>query len=427
MLDLKFILKNMEDVRKNCENRNIKVDLDELARIAGERSALTEEVENIRMQQNQTAKKMKGKLTPEERQELIKEGSELKAKAAEKDEVLKKLNADLKELQSKIPNMTHPEAPVGKGEESNRDEYFFMEPTKFDFEPKDHVELGKSLGILDFDGGAKVTGQKFYFLKGDGVLLEQALINFALRTLIEKGFVPHITPDLAKNSVLFGTGFNPRGSEAQIYSIENSDMSLIATAEITLAGLYSGEIIPERDLPLKIAGYSHCFRTEAGAYGKSSKGLYRVHQFSKVEMFAYTKPEQSDEMLQELLGIEKEIFAKLKVPYRVIECCTGDLGGPAYRKYDIEAWMPGREGGSYGEVTSTSNCTDYQARRLNIKYKDDKTKKTELVHTLNGTAIAVSRGIIAVLENYQQKDGSVIVPEVLRPYMGKDIITPVKK
>ncbi len=427
MLDLKFILKNIDEVKRNCENRNISVDMDALAALAAERSSLTEEVEGIRMQQNQTAKAMKGKLTQEERQELIKKGAELKATASDKETELKRINSELREIQSKIPNMTHPDAPVGKGEESNRNESFFMEPTKFGFEPKDHVELGKSLGILDFDGGAKVTGQKFYFLKGDGVLLEQALINFALLKLVSKGFMPHITPDLAKNSVLFGTGFNPRGDEAQIYSVENSDMSLIATAEITLAGLYSGEVLKESDLPLRLAGYSHCFRTEAGAYGKSSKGLYRVHQFSKVEMFAYTTPSQSEEMLKELLGIEKEIFSDLKIPYRVIECCTGDLGGPAYRKYDIEAWMPGREGGSYGEVTSTSNCTDYQARRLNIKYKDEKTKKSEYVHTLNGTAIAVSRGIISILENYQQEDGSVVVPEVLRPFMGKDAIRPVNK
>ena len=357
MLDLKFILKNIDLVKKNCIDRNINVNLDDLEKLASERSSLISELEEIRMNQNQTAKAMKAKLSDEERKELIKKGSELKAKATELDEKTKEIDSKVKEIQAKIPNMSHPDTPVGKGEESNKIICFYSEPTKFDFEPKDHVELGKELDIIDFDGGAKVTGQKFYFMKGDGVLLEQALINFALKKLISKGFVPHITPDLAKNSVLFGTGFNPRGTEAQIYSIENTDMSLIATAEITLAGLYSGEILKEENLPMKIAGYSHCFRTEAGAYGKSSKGLYRVHQFSKVEMFAYTTPDESEKMLEELLGIEKEIFAELGIPYRVIECCTGDLGGPAYRKYDIEAWMPTREGGSYGEVTSTSNCT----------------------------------------------------------------------
>ena len=426
MLDLKFILKNIDLVKKNCSDRNINVNLDDLEKLASERSALISELEEIRMNQNQTAKAMKAKLSDEERKELIKKGSELKTKATELDEKTKEIDGKVKEIQAKIPNMSHPDTPVGKGEESNKIICFYSEPTKFDFEPKDHVELGKELDILDFDGGAKVTGQKFYFMKGDGVLLEQALINFALRKLISKGFVPHITPDLAKNSVLFGTGFNPRGTEAQIYSIENTDMSLIATAEITLAGLYSGEILKEENLPMKIAGYSHCFRTEAGAYGKSSKGLYRVHQFSKVEMFAYTTPDESEKMLEELLGIEKEIFADLGIPYRVIECCTGDLGGPAYRKYDIEAWMPTREGGSYGEVTSTSNCTDYQARRLNIKYKGKNTKSASYVHTLNGTAIAVSRAIIAILENYQQKDGSVKIPKVLIPFMGKEIISKTK-
>ncbi len=426
MLDLKFIIKNAEEVKKNCLDRNISADVNAVVNLAKERSSLISELDDIRAKQNQNAKLMKSKLTEDERAELIKKGSALKAESVKKDELLKSVNLRLKDMQAKIPNMTHPNAPRGKDEDSNNVKYIFKHPTEFDFTPQDHVELGKKLDILDFDAGAKVSGQKFYFMKGDGVLLEQALINFALKTLISKGFILHITPDLAKNSVLFGTGFNPRGSEAQIYSIENTDLSLIATAEITLAGLYSGEIFQEKDLPLKLAGYSHCFRTEAGAYGKSSKGLYRVHQFSKVEMFAYTRPEDSDAMLDELVSVEREIFERLEIPYRLVECCTGDLGGPAYRKYDIEAWMPGRDGGSYGEVTSASNCTDYQARRLNIKYKSS-SKESNFIHTLNGTAIAVSRAIIAILENYQQKDGSIIIPKVLRNFMDKDILTPPVK
>ena len=421
MLDLKFILKNIEEVKKNCENRNIHINFDEFKQLAEQRNSSLREVEELRKQQNDTAKEMKKPLEKSERERLIEQGSKLKALAAEKEVNAKDAEEKLKEVQGRIPNMSHPDAPIGRGEESNTLLRLVGQPRKFDFTPKDHVELGKELGILDFEGGAKVSGQKFYFLKGDGVLLEQALINFALRNLINEGFTPHITPDLAKNSILYGTGFNPRGEEAQIYSIADSDMSLIATAEITLAGLYSGETIPEKSLPLLLAGYSHCFRTEAGAYGKASKGLYRVHQFSKVEMFAYTKPEESEDMLSKLLAIEEKIFTELEIPYRLIECCTGDLGGPAHRKYDIEAWMPTREGGSYGEVTSASNCTDYQARRLNIRYKGS--NGTEFVHTLNGTAVATSRAIIAIMENNQQADGSIVLPKALIPFMGKNTIT----
>jgi seryl-tRNA synthetase len=225
---------------------------------------------------------------------------------------------------------------------------------------------------------------------------------------------------LARNEILEGIGFIPRGPETQIYSIENTDMSLVATAEITLGGMLAGQVLDAETLPKKYCGLSHCFRTEAGAHGRESRGLYRVHQFTKIEMFAFTLPEDSEKTLDELRGLECRLFDGLGVPYRVVDTATGDLGGPAYRKFDLEAWMPGR--GDFGEVTSTSNCTDYQARRLNIRYRVKGEKGTHFVHTLNGTAIAISRGLIAVVENYQQADGSIVVPEVLRPWMGKDRI-----
>ncbi len=234
-----------------------------------------------------------------------------------------------------------------------------------------------------------------------------------------------ITPDLARNSILEGIGFNPRGPETQVYSVENTDLSLVGTAEITLGGMLADEILDEARLPLKYVGLSHCFRTEAGAAGRASKGLYRVHQFTKVEMFAFTAGtlEASGAMHQELLAIEEEIFSALGIPYIVLDICSGDLGGPAYRKFDLEAWMPGRgESGEYGEVTSTSDCTDYQSRRLNIRYRPAGQKGTRFVHTLNGTAVALSRAMIVILENYQRSDGLVDVPEVLRPFMGKSII-----
>jgi seryl-tRNA synthetase len=311
------------------------------------------------------------------------------------------------------------------GEEDFRELRRVGEPTRFGFQPLDHVALGTSLDLVDFEGGAKVAGQKFYFLKNQAVLLELALQRFALDLLLQEGFALYATPDLARPEIVDGVGYNPRGEETQIYSLANADLCLIGTAEIPLGGLHADAILDEDDLPLKFAGISHCFRTEAGAAGRESKGLYRVHQFTKVEMFAYTRPEESDLMHDHLLALEERIFQALELPYRVIDTASGDLGAPAYRKFDLEAWMPGRgEGGDWGEVTSTSNCTDYQARRLRVRFRRKGTKRTEFVHTLNGTGVAVSRTLVALLENHQLEDGSVAIPKALQPYAGFDTIRP---
>jgi seryl-tRNA synthetase len=319
-----------------------------------------------------------------------------------------------------IPNLTHPAAPVGM-ESVERLRGKTPIPS-FAFEPLDHVAIGEKLDLMDFEAAARVTGHGFYFLKNEAVLLELALQRYALDILIDEGFTPTTTPDLARNEVLEGIGFIPRGPETQIYSIEGTDLSLVATAEITLGGLLSGQTVDDDALPIKVCGISHCFRTEAGAHGKATRGLFRVHQFTKVEMFAFTRPDDSDAMLDDLLRIECRIFDGLGIPYRVIDTASGDLGGPAYRKFDLEAWMPGR--GEFGEITSTSNCTDYQARRLNIRCRRKGDKRTRFVHTLNGTAIAISRALVAILENYQQADGSVVVPDVLRPWVGQERIEP---
>jgi seryl-tRNA synthetase len=277
--------------------------------------------------------------------------------------------------------------------------------------------------LIDFETGGKVSGSGFYFLKNDAVMLDLALQQFAMQKLARAGFTPVITPDLARIQILEGIGFNPRGNETQVYSVENTDLCLVGTAEITLGGMLADTVLEEKDLPRRFVGLSHCFRTEAGASGRASKGLYRVHQFTKVEMFAFTTPEQSGPLHLELLNLEEEIFQELGIPYRVIDTCTADLGGPAYRKFDLEAWMPGFfDGGGFGEVTSTSDCGDYQARRLNIRYKSEGQKGTRFVHTLNGTAVALSRAIIAILENYQREDGLVDVPAVLVPIMGKTVM-----
>ena len=357
-----------------------------------------------------------------DKQALIDKGRALNHEITKLEEDLRVLDDAYQVALYTIPNLLAEDTPLGADDEENIVLRTHLEPRTFDFVPKDHVELGKALNILDFDSGAKVVGSKFYFLRQDAVLLELALQLFAMKVAGEFGYTQLITPDMAKKSVLIGTGYSPRGEESNIYNVEDLDLSLIATAEITVGGIHGNEILEESQLPLKYVALSHCFRREAGSAGRESKGLYRVHQFSKIELFQITTPETGEQALDEILALEEAIYQKLNLPYRVVRICAGDLGAPAYKKYDIEAWMPGRDSEQkYGEVTSASNCTDFQSRRLNIRYRTSDNTKI-FPYTLNGTAIALSRTVIAILENYQQKDGSIIVPEVLRPYMGKDII-----
>jgi seryl-tRNA synthetase len=419
MLDAQFIRENLAAVKANCKNRNVTADVDRVVALDDERKRVITAMQVRQQEANESAKTVGKEKDPAKKQELIARGKQLREEVAQFDAQIKQVEADLRAVLSTIPNMTHPEAPIGALPEDNKVIKTWGEPTKFNFKPKDHVAIAEALDLVDFEAGAAVAGQKFYFLKNEAVLLEIALIHYAFDTLLRQGYAPIITPDLARVDVLEGIGFMPRGPETQIYSIANSDLCLIATAEITLGGMHRDKILDEAKLPLKYVGLSHCFRTEAGAPGRDTRGLFRVHQFTKVEMFAFCAPEQSDALHQELLGIEEAIFQGLGLPYHVIDTCTGDLGGPAYRKYDIEAWMPARgQAGEYGEVTSTSNCTDFQARRLNIRFRSPKHKGTRFVHTLNGTAVAISRALVALLENYQQADGSVVIPESLRVWMG---------
>ncbi|MDQ3924513.1 MAG: serine--tRNA ligase [Actinomycetota bacterium] len=421
MLDLRFVRENPETVKENSVNRGVEVDVDLVVNLADRRSELIQELNLLRRRQNEMARSVGQERDPEKREGLIAESRRMKELIPESEAELAAVEGRLREEMLKIPNMTHSDAPIGKDDTENVELRREGEIPNFGFEPKDHVELGELTGTIDFEAGTKVAGSKFYFLRGDAVLLELGLVRYALDNLIERGYDPTITPDLARDEALVGTGFIPRGPETQIYSIEDSDLSLIATAEITLAGSLAGEILNEDHLPIRLAGLSHCFRTEAGSHGRASRGLYRVHQFTKVEMFAFTTPEQSETMHEEMIGIEEEIFQGLGIPYRVVEICTGDLGGAAYRKFDLEAWMPGRD--AYGEVTSTSNTTDYQARRLQIRYRKNG-GRPHLLYTLNGTAIAVSRALIPILENYQQEDGSIQIPEALIPYVGKKVLEP---
>ncbi len=424
MLDRKFILENTELVKTNCKNRGVAVDVDALVALEKLRKERQTEVEKLNADANAVSKMIGQMKTPEEKEAKKEEGRLLRERKnvvqSEVDEIEKKLDVILRG----IPNLSHPDAPIGADDQANLQRFLGKTPIPtFDFEPLDHVQLAEKLDLIDFEAGARVAGAGFYFLKNEAVLLELALQRYAVDILMQAGFTLTTTPDLARNDVLQGTGYIPRGPETQIYSVDGTDLSLVATAEIPLGGLMAGQTIDAEKLPLRLCGISHCFRTEAGAAGKASKGLYRVHQFTKVEMFAFTLPDQSDAMHQEMLDLECKVFDGLGIPYQVVDTATGDLGGPAYRKFDLEAWMPGRgNGGQYGEVTSTSNCTDFQARRLDARFRVKGEKGTQFLHTLNGTAIAISRALVAILELYQRQDGSIGIPEVLRPWVGKDEI-----
>jgi seryl-tRNA synthetase len=421
VLDLRYIRENAKAVEENTRNRGVEADVGLVVELADRRSELIQESNELKQRQNEMARSIGRERDEDARARLIEESRAMKERLPSKERELHEVEDRLRDEQSKIPNMTHPDSPIGKDDTENVEIRRWGEIPDFPFEPKDHVELGEHLGIIDFEAGAKTTGTKFYFLRGDAVLLELGLIRYAMDIIMDHGYQPTITPDLARDRMLVGTGYIPRGPETQIYSVEDSDLSMIATAEISLAGQHADEIIEERDLPLRYAGLSHCFRTEAGSHGRASRGLYRVHQFTKVEMFAFTTPEQSEDIHEEMVGIEERIFQGLGLPYRVVDICTGDLGGAAYRKYDLEAWMPGRD--DFGEVTSTSNTTDYQARRLAIRFRREG-GRPQLLHTLNGTALAMSRALISLLEIYQQWDGSIMLPETLVPYVGKAHLTP---
>jgi len=422
MLDYRFIKENLEAVKKNIANRNMTADADLVVELFDKRTSKVTELQQLQQKRNDNAKAMKGKLSDEQRKVLIDEGKALKEQIAECEKNLNEIEQQLDAEGRRIPNMAHPAAPVGSLDTENLEVKRVGTPRTFTFKPKDHVQLAQELDIVDFDAATKVSGNKFYYLKNEAVFLEQALVMYAMNILRKHGFTPFITPDIAREEILHGIGFNPRGNESNVYALEDENACLVATAEITLGGYHSGEILPKEKLPLMYCGLSHCFRREAGAAGQFSKGLYRVHQFTKLEMFVYALPEQSDSIHEKLRQIEEEIFEGLGLPFRVVDTCTGDLGAPAYRKWDLEAWMPGRgENGDWGEVTSTSNCTDFQARRLNVRFKDDD-GKNKFVHMLNGTAVAVSRALVAILENYQNEDGTVTIPEVLVPLCGFDTI-----
>lgn len=433
---------------QNCRDRAAAADPHRVAQLYEEFVRLQQETDAVRAARNDNSSAMKGKLEAERRQELIERGKALKEQLEQLDARLTAVEEELQREGQRLPNLSHPDAPVG-GEDAAAVLRTVGAPRAFDFAPKDHVALGEELDLVDWDAGAAVSGSKFYYLKREAALLELALVNFAVQRVVAAGFTPLMTPDLVRESVFEKCGFQPRGANTQIYSVHGSGLCLTGTAEIPLGGIYMDQILSEAQLPIKMAAFGHCFRTEAGSAGSAGRGLYRVHQFSKVEMFVICTPAQSDALHQELVALEAALYEELGLHFKVLDMPTQDLGAPAHRKFDIEAWMPGL--GRYGEISSASNCTDYQARRLNIRFRpgagDDgsaapqqqqqqqpKKKKgggggkkspTQFVHTLNATACAVPRMIVAILENCQQVDGSVVIPPALRPYMmGIEAIRP---
>lgn len=409
MLDIRFIRDNFKHVQESAKNKGYgDVALARILQLDDSRRLMRQDIDDLRARRNAIAATMKGG-KPE--QGLVDEGRQIKAALAEKEDRCSQVDEELMNLLRRVPNITLEDVPIGGEEDSVEVKTWGVKRES----ALDHLDYATERHWLDFERGSKVAGTKFYYLKGDLALLENAITQFALNKLVGKGFTFMTVPHMVNERTMTGTGFAPRTSDqSDEYSIEGEDLSLIATAEISLTGYHADEIIDESKLPLFYAGYSPCYRKEAGAAGKFTRGLFRVHQFNKLEMYAFTTPEQSGDVHQRLLSIEEEIWQELDIPYHVINIAAGDLGAPAAKKYDLEYWSP--VDGMYRELTSCSNCTDFQARNLNIRVRRNG-GSVEVLHTLNGTAVSLARSLVAILENYQQDDGTLLIPEPLRQYM----------
>lgn len=419
MIDVKLLRDNPELVRSSQKARGESVDVVDQALAADEarRSAIVE-FEALRAEQN-TLSKSVGAAKGDEKTVLLENAKTLSAQVKEAEAKKSSTEAAFRDVALNISNIVDPQAPIG-GEADFKVIEEIGKPRQFDFEPKDHVELGKILGAIDVERGAKVSGARFYYLTGVGALLELALVNYAIASATKAGFIPVIPPVLVKPAAMEGTGFLGQAAE-NVFHLKEDDFYLVGTSEVPLAAYHMDEIVDEKKLPLRYSGYSPCFRREAGSYGKDTRGIIRVHQFEKVEMFSFCKPEDSEAEHRRLLGWEKDFLNAMEIPYRVIDVATGDLGSSANRKFDCEAWIPTQN--AYREVTSTSNCSEFQARRLNVRMRTE--NGTAPVATLNGTLVAIPRMIVAILENHQQSDGSVLVPKALQPYLGMDRFQPV--
>lgn len=409
MLDIRFIRENADAVQKSAEHKGYSVDIQKLLSLDDERRTLQQQVDDLREKRNANAAKMKSG-RPE--QALIDEGKQIKIELAEREEYLQNAEREFGEQLWRVPNIIMNDVPLGGEEDSVEIKKVGEQPTG----AKDHLDFALARDWIDFERGAKVAGTKFYFLKGDLALLENAITQYALDFITKKGFTFMTVPHMVNGRTAAGAGFSPRGhKDSNEYFIEGEDLTMIGTAEAPLTGYHADEILDENSLPLLYVGLSPCYRKEAGTYGKHTRGLFRVHQFNKLEMYAFTLPEQSIEMHERILAIEEELWQSLGIPYHVINIAAGDLGAPAAKKYDIEYWSPVDE--TYRELTSCSNCTDFQARNLNIRVRR-RDGSLETVHTLNGTAVSLARSLITIIENYQNEDGTLRIPEVLRPYLG---------
>ena len=422
MLDLKFMRENKEQVEKWLKQRGSDLTLDEFSKLDEERREILGEVEALKNKRNnESAEIARLKKAKEDASELIKAMGEVSAKIKELDEKLAEVDEKIKYIQMTIPNKLSETTPIGKDENENVEIRRWGEPRKFDFEPKSHWEIGEKLGILDFERGAKLSGSRFVLYRGGAARVERALINFMLDLHTEKhGYTEHITPFIVNREICEGTGQLPKFEE-DMYRTDD-DMFLISTSEITMTNIHRKEILDEKDLPKYYTAYSPCFRREAGSYGKDVKGIIRVHQFNKVEMVKLATPETSYDELEKMVDNAEDVLRILGLPYRVISLCSGDIGFGSAKTYDVEVWLPSQN--KYREISSCSNCEDFQARRMGLKYRPNGSNKSEFVHTLNGSGLAVGRTLVAIMENYQQEDGSFLIPDALVPYMnGVKVVT----
>jgi len=419
MLDIKFIRENPDKVKKGCKNKQVKVDIGRLLKVDKERRKIQTELEKIFAQKNKASKEISKAKDKKEKQKIISKMQKIDKNGDKLKQSLKKIDKEFETLMYQVPNMPLDGVPKGKSENDNVVMRKVGEKTKFDFKPKDYLEIAEKLDLIDVKRAAKVSGTRFGFLKNQAVLLEFALINLAFDILVKEEFIPIIPSVMIKSDKIRGMGYLEQSDIEEAYYLPKDDLFLAGTAEQPIGTMHADEIFQEKNLAKRYLGFSTCFRREAGSYGKDTKGILRVHQFDKMEMFSFCKPENSIKEHKFLLEIEEKLMKLLKIPYQVIQICTGDLARPSAVTYDIETWIPSQN--RYRETHSTSNCTDFQARRLNIRYRD-KNNKLKFVYTLNGTAFAIGRTLIAIIENYQQKDGSIKIPKVLQKYVGFNLI-----
>ena len=420
MLDIKYIRENKEAVIKGCQKKQVKIDIDHLLELDEKRRELMTNLENFSAEKNRAGKEIVAVADNEEKQKIIASMKKIDAKSDQLQQEFKIIDQEFIGLLFRVPNMPLEEVPVGKDDKENVSLREVGKKPNFDFEPKDYLTIAENLDMIDVKRAAKVSGARFGYLKGDIALLEFALINFIFSVLTKEGFVPVVPPVMIKKENMKDMGYFEREDSDEVYQLEKDGLVLVGTSEQSIGPMHRDEIFEEKDLPKRYAAFSTCFRREAGSYGKDTKGILRVHQFDKVEMFSFCDPASSKEEHQLILAMEEKLMQELEIPYQVLQICTGDLGAPAAVKYDIEAWLP--VANCYRETHSTSNCTDFQARSLNMRYRNKETGKLEFIHTLNGTAFAIGRTIIAIIENYQQEDGSIKVPKALQKYLDKEFI-----